>query len=61
MFHELATKQKARETDIILIPEVQDNHEAVSIQNPTTPKTSQCSDASTNSLYYSMSKAIKEM
>ena len=31
-------KQKAREIDIISIPDVQDYHEAKSIQNPMTPK-----------------------
>ena len=37
-FHEPAMKQKTREINIILIPDVQDYHEAKSIQNPMTPK-----------------------
>ena len=37
-FYELTMKQRARRTDIILIPKVQDYHKAKSTQNPMTPK-----------------------
>ena len=54
-------KQKAREIKVIPMPGVQNYQEVESIQKPYNTKTSQCSNASTNSLYFSMSKAIEEI
>ena len=54
-------KQKIRGINIIPISDVQDYWKAKSIQKPYDTKTSQCSNASANSLYLSMSKAIEEM